>query len=39
MTSRGAATVAPALSSMMIYLVMAIVLVVRPQGLFPVAGK
>jgi branched-chain amino acid transport system permease protein len=39
MTSRGAATVAPALSSMMIYLVMAIVLVVRPQGLFPVANK
>ena len=39
MTSRGAATVAPALSSMMIYLVMAIVLVVRPQGLFPVASK
>jgi branched-chain amino acid transport system permease protein len=39
MSSRGAATVAPALSSMMIYLVMAIVLVVRPQGLFPVANK
>jgi branched-chain amino acid transport system permease protein len=39
MTSRGAATVAPALSSMMIYLVMAVVLVVRPQGLFPVATK
>jgi branched-chain amino acid transport system permease protein len=39
MSSRGAATVAPALSSMMIYLVMAIVLVVRPQGLFPVASK
>jgi branched-chain amino acid transport system permease protein len=39
MTSRGAATVAPALSSMMIYLVMAIVLVVRPQGLFPVTTK
>jgi branched-chain amino acid transport system permease protein len=39
MSSRGAATVAPALSSMMIYLVMAVVLVVRPQGLFPVAGK
>jgi branched-chain amino acid transport system permease protein len=39
MTSRGAATVAPALSSMMIYLVMAIVLVLRPQGLFPVASK
>ena len=39
MSSRGAATVAPALSSMMIYLVMAVVLVVRPQGLFPVPSK
>jgi branched-chain amino acid transport system permease protein len=39
MSSRGAATVAPALSSMMIYLIMAIVLVFRPQGLFPVAGR
>jgi branched-chain amino acid transport system permease protein len=28
-----------ALSSMMIYLVMAIVLIVRPEGLFPAAGK
>jgi branched-subunit amino acid ABC-type transport system permease component len=27
------------LSSMLIYLVMAIVLVVRPAGLFPVASK
>jgi branched-chain amino acid transport system permease protein len=34
-----AATVAPALSSMLIYLVMAVVLVVRPAGLFPAAGK
>ncbi|MCC6890342.1 MAG: branched-chain amino acid ABC transporter permease [Hyphomicrobiales bacterium] len=39
LTSRAAATVAPALSSMTIYLVMAIVLVVRPQGLFPVAAR
>jgi len=39
MSSRGASTVAPALSSMMIYLLMAIVLVVRPAGLFPVASK
>ncbi len=30
----GAATLAPALSSMLIYLLMAIVLVVKPQGLF-----
>ncbi|MGH6769740.1 MAG: branched-chain amino acid ABC transporter permease [Xanthobacteraceae bacterium] len=39
MSSGGAATVAPALSSMMIYLTMVIVLVLRPQGLFPVAGR
>jgi len=39
LSSRGASTVAPALSSMLIYLVMASVLVVRPAGLFPVAGK
>lgn len=34
-----AATAAPALSSMLIYLVMAIVLIVRPAGLFPASGK
>jgi branched-chain amino acid transport system permease protein len=39
MSSRGASSAAPALSSMMIYLVMAVVLVVRPQGLFPVSGR
>ena len=39
LSSRGASTVAPALSSMLIYLLMAIVLVLRPEGLFPVAGK
>jgi branched-chain amino acid transport system permease protein len=39
LSSRSASTVAPALSSMLIYLVMAVVLVVRPTGLFPVAGK
>src|SRR3954447_22341238 len=39
LSSRGASTVAPALSSMMIYLLMAIVLVLRPEGLFPVASK
>lgn len=33
-----ASTAAPALSSMLIYLLMAIVLVLRPEGLFP-AGK
>jgi branched-chain amino acid transport system permease protein len=39
MSSRGASAVTPAISSMMIYLVMAVVLVVRPQGLFPVSNK
>jgi branched-chain amino acid transport system permease protein len=34
-----AATVAPALSSMLIYIVMAAVLVLRPEGLFPAANK
>jgi branched-chain amino acid transport system permease protein len=34
-----AATAAPALSSMLIYLLMAVVLVVRPEGLFPAARK
>jgi branched-chain amino acid transport system permease protein len=34
-----ASTAAPALSSMLIYLLMAIVLVLRPEGLFPVAGR
>ena len=35
----GASTAGPALSSMLIYVVMAIVLVVRPEGLFPASGK
>ena len=39
MTPAAASTLAPALSSMLIYVLMAIVLVVRPQGLFPVDGK
>src|ERR1700741_3863487 len=34
-----ASTAAPALSSMLIYLLMAVVLVVRPAGLFPAAGR
>ena len=34
-----ASTVAPALSSMLIYLIMAVVLVVRPEGLFPAANE
>jgi len=39
LSSRGASTVAPAMSSMLIYLLMAIVLVLRPEGLFPVSCK
>src|SRR5277367_4678385 len=35
LSENAAATLAPALSSMLIYLLMAIVLVVRPEGLFP----
>lgn len=39
MTARSASGVTPAISSMLIYLVMAIILVVRPQGLFPASGR
>ena len=39
LSSRGASTVAPALSSMLIYLLMAIVLVLRPEGLFPASRR
>jgi branched-chain amino acid transport system permease protein len=39
MTARSASGVTPAISSMLIYLVMAVILVVRPQGLFPASGK
>ncbi len=39
MSSSAASTAAPALSSMLIYLLMAIVLVLRPEGLFPVSSK
>lgn len=34
-----ATTIGPALASMAIYVLMAAVLVVRPQGLFPPPGK
>jgi branched-chain amino acid transport system permease protein len=34
-----ASTLGPALSSMMIYMLMAIVLVFRPEGLFPASGR
>jgi branched-chain amino acid transport system permease protein len=39
MSTNTASTVGPALSSMLIYLLMALVLVLRPEGLFPPAGK
>ena len=39
LSKEAAATAAPALSSMMIYLVMAAVLVLRPEGLFPAANR
>ena len=39
LTPAAASTLAPALSSMLIYLAMAAVLVLRPEGLFPAAGK
>jgi branched-chain amino acid transport system permease protein len=39
LSPKGASTAAPALSSMLIYLLMASVLVVRPEGLFPAARR
>ncbi|HEY4142467.1 MAG TPA: branched-chain amino acid ABC transporter permease, partial [Pseudolabrys sp.] len=39
LSKEAAATAAPALSSMLIYLLMAIVLVVKPEGLFSAAQK
>src|SRR5215468_6359597 len=39
MSENAAATLGPALSSMMIYVLMAAVLVVRPEGLFPASGR
>ncbi|MBI3436126.1 MAG: branched-chain amino acid ABC transporter permease [Proteobacteria bacterium] len=39
LSSAAASTAGPALSSMLIYFLMAVVLVLRPEGLFPVAGK
>jgi branched-chain amino acid transport system permease protein len=39
LSSTAASTAAPALSSMLIYLLMAVVLVVRPEGLFPAARR
>ena len=39
MAPAAASALAPAVSSMLIYLLMAVVLVLRPEGLFPVSGK
>src|SRR5919206_65151 len=39
LSSTAASTAAPALSSMLIYLLMAIVLALRPEGLFPAAKR
>ena len=39
LSSAAASTAAPALSSMLIYLVMAVVLIVRPEGLFPASNR
>src|SRR5215469_4692105 len=39
LSDNAAATLGPALSSMMIYVLMAAVLVVRPEGLFPASGR
>ena len=39
LSTNAASTAGPALSSMLIYLLMALVLVLRPEGLFPAAGK
>jgi len=39
LSSEAASTAGPALSSMLIYLVMAVVLIVRPEGLFPAGNR
>jgi branched-chain amino acid transport system permease protein len=39
LSENAAATLAPALSSMLIYVLMAAVLVLRPEGLFPAARR
>jgi len=39
LSDNAASTLAPALSSMLIYMLMAAVLVVRPEGLFPASGR
>jgi branched-chain amino acid transport system permease protein len=39
LSGAAASTAAPAISSMLIYLLMAIVLVLRPEGLFPATRR
>jgi branched-chain amino acid transport system permease protein len=39
MSSNAASTVGPAVSSMLIYLLMALILVLRPEGLFPATSR
>jgi branched-chain amino acid transport system permease protein len=39
LSTNAAATLGPALSSMSIYILMAAILVFRPEGLFPAAGR
>ncbi len=39
LSANAAATLAPALSSMLIYLLMALILALRPEGLFPATGR
>jgi len=39
MSNEAAETAAPAISAMLIYLLMAVILTVRPQGLFPAASR
>ncbi len=39
MSSEAAETAAPAISAMLIYLLMAVILAIRPQGLFPAASR
>jgi branched-subunit amino acid ABC-type transport system permease component len=39
LTESASSSLGRALSSMMIYLVMALVLIARPAGFFPAAGK
>jgi branched-chain amino acid transport system permease protein len=39
MSAQHAETAAPALSAMLIYILMAVILAFRPQGLFPPRGR